>query len=240
MDLLQSSFAGLQRRHPDLAWVATEEVVDAPDVKPADFWPRSAGIRFTDMSVPGAYTVGGQRHIQVFLKASTDASPKARAPADAFWRQYRRDYYQAWYKFCAQFARTAGTVDSPLSQETAALMATDENPYWRLIHRAAAEDGPNASPCRSSRLGPASHHGRRSDQALSKRARQRALTGLFGRRAQARRRRRRSFSMRSKKVAPVAEKEEKDSRTQESLGSHGSDRQGIQKRHGPDRSHGNS
>jgi len=141
-ELLQNALTGLQRRHPDLAWVATEPVVDSPAVKPADFWEGSPRVRLADISVPGAYTAQGQRRIQAFLGALSDACPKARPPVDAFWRQYRREYYQAWYKFCAQFAAIASPLEGPSARETMSLLATDENPYWRLIHRAAAELAP--------------------------------------------------------------------------------------------------
>ncbi len=140
-EMLQSAFASLQRRHPDQGWVATKAVVDVPDVKPVDFWDPSAGVRLGEISVPGAYTMEGQRRIQAFLKAMADASPRPRPPVDSFWRQYGQDYYEAWYKFCAQFAGAMHSLED-LSPEGAALMAIDDNPCWRLIHRAAAETAP--------------------------------------------------------------------------------------------------
>jgi type VI secretion system protein ImpL len=143
-EMLQSAFVNLQRRHPDLAWVATKAVVEVPDIKPADFWEPSAGVRLGKISVPGAYTMEGQRRIQEFLKTMADASPKARPPIDSFWRQYRRDYYEAWYKFCAQFAGAIHSLEDLSPQETV-LMANDNNPCWRLIQRAAAETAPTQS-----------------------------------------------------------------------------------------------
>lgn len=140
-EMLQSALASLQRRHPDLGWITTEAVVDVPDVTPVDFWGPSADIRLETISVPGAYTREGQRRIQTFLKTMADALPRTRPPVDPFWRQYSRDYYEAWYKFCGQFGRTVRSLED-LSPQSAALMTTDHNPCWRLIHRAAAETAP--------------------------------------------------------------------------------------------------
>ena len=140
-EMLQSALVSLQRRHPDLGWVATKAVVDVPDIRPADFWEPSTGGRLGKISVPGPDTIEGQGRIQEFLEAMADESPLARPPIDSFWRQYRRGYYEAWYKFCAQFAGAIHALED-LSPEGTALMAADNNPCWRLIHRAAIETAP--------------------------------------------------------------------------------------------------
>jgi len=140
-EMLQSALASLQRRHPDLGWIATKAVVDVPDVRPGDFWEPLSDARLGTISVAGTYTMEGQRRIQAFLETMADASPRTKPPVEDFWRQYSRDYYEAWYKLCAQFG---GAVRSfgDLSPQGAALMATDDNPCWKLIRRAAAETAP--------------------------------------------------------------------------------------------------
>ena len=146
LELLQAAFVSLQRRHPDLTWLATKAVLNVPDVGLADLWGKTMGGRFEDVAVPGAYTVEGQKRIHLFMKAMETAAPGGRLSENlvgAFWKQYRQRYYQAWYTFCTDFIKSGTGFENQSSlQDVAALMATDQNPYWLLIARAAEELAP--------------------------------------------------------------------------------------------------
>ncbi len=134
----------LQRNTVDLKWLVKKWIPDAPSVTIKEFWgtPVSRTLR-EQVEVPGAFTNSGRKHIESFIAMIESASPDknvfAKKKAD-FWSWYQEEYLKSWSEFTRHFDDGELTLKTPGSRrDTAVLMTTDHNPYFRLFERVADE-----------------------------------------------------------------------------------------------------
>ncbi|MEN6615089.1 MAG: type VI secretion system protein, partial [Syntrophorhabdus sp.] len=143
-ELLEAGLIALVTRHGSLEWLVHKSIPDAPDVRLTEFWGTAeVGEHDEAVVVPGAYTKTGQKHITDFithLEKGLRAGTSVTNMVPSFWSWYQQEYYKAWYDFADNFHKGADAFQTETARRNmAALMATDHNPYWKLILRLSAE-----------------------------------------------------------------------------------------------------
>ncbi len=142
LELYHNALHDLQRNTVDLKWLVKKWIPDAPSVTLKEFWgePESTGYG-EQVTVPGAYTNLGRKHIESFIAMIETALPDKNILATKkrdFWSWYQQQYQKSWSAFARHFDDGALTLQTSASQQNAAvLMTTDHNPYFRLIERIA-------------------------------------------------------------------------------------------------------
>ncbi len=143
-ELLEAGLITLVNRHGSLEWLVHKSIPDAPDIRLPEFWGAAeVGEHDETVMIPGAYTKVGQKHITDFIAhlekgLRKETSVKNMVPS--FWSWYQQEYYKAWYDFADNFHKGADAFQTETARRNmAALMATDHNPYWKLIKRLSVE-----------------------------------------------------------------------------------------------------
>ncbi len=153
-ELIEAALITLVVRHKSLEWLVRKSIPDAPDVRLAEFWG-SAEIGEHDdaVMVPGCYTKLGQKHISDFIaniEKNLRVTTSVAAMVPSFWAWYQEEYYKAWFDFATNFGKGADAFQTETARRNmASLMATDHNPYWKLIMRLNNEtlqSDPKAAP----------------------------------------------------------------------------------------------
>jgi type VI secretion system protein ImpL len=143
-EIFQNALVSLQCDTFDLKWLVQKWIPDAPSVTIKDFWGEPESKGYDDqVPVPGAYTNLGRKHIQTFIDMIEEALPGKNVlvskKAD-FWNWYQEEYLRNWSDFVRHFDDGRLTLETPSSQQNAAvLMTTDHSPYFSLINRVADE-----------------------------------------------------------------------------------------------------
>ncbi len=153
-ELLEAALITLVMRHKSLDWLVRKSIPDAPDVKLAEFWGTAeVGEHDDAVMVPGCYTKTGQKHVSDFLSNLLKNARLAKSLetlVPSFWAWYQDEYYKAWFDFAANFHKGADAFQTETARRNmASLMATDHNPYWKLILRLSTEtvqSDPKAQP----------------------------------------------------------------------------------------------
>jgi type VI secretion system protein ImpL len=143
-ELLESGLITLVTRHGNLEWLVHKSIPGAPNVLLAEFWGSpEVGEHDDTVFVPGAYTKIGQKHIADFITnfdRSLRAGTSVAAKIPPFWQWYQDEYYKAWYNFADNFHKGAEAFQTETAQRNmASLMATQSNPYWKLLMRLSDE-----------------------------------------------------------------------------------------------------
>ncbi len=141
----------LTDRRTDLNWLVEwiDQRAQLPAVGLAEFWPELA-------AGPGAATVApafgrlGKEAIDRFLldlhtALGEEFAPKTERSVQAFQVWYRQAGLRAWSEFGEAFAKVPGQLKGPeVFQRAASRMGSDQNPYFLLLERMAAELRPFA------------------------------------------------------------------------------------------------
>lgn len=143
-ELLEAGLITLTVRHKSLDWLVRKSIPDAPDVRLAEFWGTAeVGEHDDAVMVPGCYTKAGQKHIADFLarlQKNLRVNKSIEALVAPFWSWYQDEYYKAWFDFAGNFHKGADAFQTETARRNlASLMATDHNPYWKLIQRLSDE-----------------------------------------------------------------------------------------------------
>lgn len=144
LDLFLGALLDLQRNTVDLKWLVNKWIPAAPPVTLKDFWGEPEGTGYDEqVTVPGAYTILGRKHIESFIAMIETALPDKNillAKKSDFWTWYQQQYLKSWAAFARHFNDGGLTLQTSASQQNAAvLMTTDRNPYFRLIERITDE-----------------------------------------------------------------------------------------------------
>ncbi len=141
----------LTERRSDLNWLVewTHQRADLPTVGLPEFWPELAAEPGLTTVAP-AYTRNGKNAIDRFL-LDLQAALGGTFPAkldrhvQAFQVWYRQAGLKAWSDFGEAFAKVPGLLKgAEVSQKAASRMGTDQNPFFVLLDRMAAELKPVA------------------------------------------------------------------------------------------------
>jgi type VI secretion system protein ImpL len=143
-ELLEAALITLTIRHKSLEWLVRKSIPDAPDVRLAEFWGTAeVGEHDDAVMVPGCYTKTGQKHISDFLahiQKNLRVNKAIETLVPPFWSWYQDEYYKAWFDFAGNFHKGADAFQTETARRNvASLMATDHNPYWKLILRLSDE-----------------------------------------------------------------------------------------------------
>ena len=144
LEIYRSALIELQHNTIDLKWLVRKWIPDAPPVVLKDFWGEPEGKGYDEqVTVPGAYTNLGRKHIESFIAMIETALPDKTIltkKKNDFWNWYQQQYLKSWSAFAHRFDDGGLTLQTSASQQNAAvLMTTDHNPYFRLIERLADE-----------------------------------------------------------------------------------------------------
>lgn len=137
----------LEKKGGDLRWLVEKWVPNVPDVRLSDFWTtQDPGERAGRVRLPGAYTAAGRKHIHDFITLIEAALGDGNARSlfdkrlDEFWSWYSEQFFAAWLKFMEGFHDGLNRLDTGSGwQRMAVLMTTPNNPYFRLLQKAADE-----------------------------------------------------------------------------------------------------
>ncbi len=123
----------------DLQWLVTwiNAQASLSPVLLQDYWT-GGRMDSNPITVAPAYTAEGKAQADAFIAELESALPSG-APQIArqkleFQSWYRKTYLQAWHDFAAVFHTGAESLKDPeFQRQTAAVMGTDQNPYFRLM-----------------------------------------------------------------------------------------------------------
>lgn len=143
LERLQISLANITRKCGDLKWLVRKLIPNADPTRLRDFWRETDGGDSGDLLVSGAYTAVGRKHIKEFISLLEDSIKDKTAMKEKesqFWIWYRQRFYESWYDFARRFDEGQDGLQNGAGwQNMAALMTTDDNPYFKLLEKMAEE-----------------------------------------------------------------------------------------------------
>lgn len=123
----------------DLSWLIPLANAEAPAddrFRLSSYWIGSKTLS-PDVVIPGAYTLGGKAYIDNFIEQLIQTAPDSDdllAMKQAFDEGYRKEYLAIWENFAQSFDRGMATLRGREEWErTIDLIATDRNPFFRLL-----------------------------------------------------------------------------------------------------------
>jgi type VI secretion system protein ImpL len=135
----------MARNDNDLRWIADSWIPMAPAVELADFWGQPERTLQAKPIVPGAFTLEGRKNIQAFTKLLGNTlyeSQGLKGKVAQFWDWYGQQFNASWLAFAKRFGDgDQGMTSASARQRMATLMATPQNPYFKLLSRMAQEEG---------------------------------------------------------------------------------------------------
>ncbi len=149
----------LEKKSINLHWLIQDWIPETASLTVGDFIETSgAPAENLKPVISGAFTEQGRKHIQRFISYIDSALSKI-APQGGgkngvtdnpaavfkkmkqdFWQWYYREFFRSWKYFMARFPKAMFAIkDHNTQQQLALLMTAEQNPYFRLIQRAAQE-----------------------------------------------------------------------------------------------------
>lgn len=143
LERLQISLEHLTRKSGDMKWLVRMLIPDADPVRLRNFWGETSSGYSEDLIISGAYTALGREHIDKFIadleESLVDRTVISKRKPE-FWKWYRQRFYESWYDFANRFNEgQEGLQSAHKWQNMAALMTTEQNPYFRFLERMADE-----------------------------------------------------------------------------------------------------
>ncbi len=139
----------------DFHWIVNHPELKKFDITPAKFWKHSLKNIYAHRTiVPGAYTIGGKRKIDEFIKflqgALSNENILTKKIKTSFYMWYGKMFFAKWRKFIHDFPEgEMGLQDWSSRHDMAIVMCQQDNPYFNLLDFFASQTKkilPNTPP----------------------------------------------------------------------------------------------